>query len=118
MRNFLTVPRQLEKLLLFGMLVCLDTFLYATTFLPIRIVIGVFSTLFSLVTRWVGGRMSVISFHSLEDRIVKQSFAQQAINASFELKVLTRKPIMASPEELESNPRSRSAKMRVAERIA
>ena len=66
----------------------------------------------------VGGRMSVISFHSLEDRIVKQSFAQQAINASFELKVLTRKPIMASPEELESNPRSRSAKMRVAERIA
>ena len=66
----------------------------------------------------VGGRMSVISLHSLEDRIVKQSFAQQAINASFELKVLTRKPIMASPEELESNPRSRSAKMRVAERIA
>ena len=66
----------------------------------------------------VGGRMSVISFHSLEDRIVKQSFAQQAMNAGFELKVLTRKPIMASPEELESNPRSRSAKMRVAERIA
>ena len=55
MRNFLTVPRQLEKLLLFGMLVCLDTFLYVTTFLPIRIVIGVFSTLFSLVSRWVGG---------------------------------------------------------------
>ncbi|CAN0050001.1 unnamed protein product, partial [Hapterophycus canaliculatus] len=39
-RNFLTVPRQLERLLLFGMLVCLDTFLYVTTFLPIRIAIG------------------------------------------------------------------------------
>ncbi|CBJ30283.1 conserved unknown protein [Ectocarpus siliculosus] len=50
-RNFLTVPRQLERLLLFGMLVCLDTFLYVTTFLPIRIVIGVVSSLFSLLTR-------------------------------------------------------------------
>ncbi|CAM9210597.1 unnamed protein product [Ectocarpus sp. 4 AP-2014] len=50
-RNFLTVPRQLERLLLFGMLVCLDTFLYVTTFLPIRIVIGVVSSIFSLLTR-------------------------------------------------------------------
>eukprot|EP00752_Nemacystus_decipiens_P006564 g5910.t2 len=50
-RNFLTVPRQLERLLLFGMLVCLDTFLYVTTFLPIRIVIGLVTTLFSVVTR-------------------------------------------------------------------
>ncbi len=66
----------------------------------------------------IGGRISVISFHSLEDRIVKQSFAQPAMNAGFELKILTRKPITASPEELESNPRSRSAKLRVAERIA
>ena len=52
-RNFLTVPRQLERLLLFGMLVCLDTFLYVTTFLPIRIVIGLVTTLFSVITRSV-----------------------------------------------------------------
>lgn len=50
-RNFLTVPRQLERLLLFGMLVCLDTFLYVTTFLPIRIVIGVVSAVVSFVTK-------------------------------------------------------------------
>ncbi|CAN0002656.1 unnamed protein product, partial [Ectocarpus fasciculatus] len=50
-RNFLTVPRQLERLLLFGMLVCLDTFLYVTTFLPIRIVIGLVASLFSVLTR-------------------------------------------------------------------
>eukprot|EP00903_Cladosiphon_okamuranus_P019630 g18050.t1 len=50
-RNFLTVPRQLERLLLFGMLVCLDTFLYVTTFLPIRIAIGLVTTIFSLITR-------------------------------------------------------------------
>lgn len=50
-KNFLTVPRQLERMLLFGMLVCLDTFLYVTTFLPIRIVIGLVSALVSLVRR-------------------------------------------------------------------
>lgn len=66
----------------------------------------------------IGGRISVISFHSLEDRIVKQSFAQPAMDAGFNLKILTKKPITASPEELEQNPRSRSAKLRVAERIA
>lgn len=59
-----------------------------------------------------GGRLAVISFHSLEDRIVKQ-----ALNADPTLKVLTRKPIQASEEELEANPRSRSAKLRVAEKI-
>ena len=59
-----------------------------------------------------GGRIVVISFHSLEDRIVKRAFADNS-----ELKVLTRKPLQASPAELETNPRSRSAKLRVAERI-
>ena len=59
-----------------------------------------------------GGRIAVISFHSLEDRIVKQ-----ALNENPELKVLTKKPIQASEEELEANPRSRSAKLRVAERL-
>jgi 16S rRNA (cytosine1402-N4)-methyltransferase len=65
----------------------------------------------------IGGRLAVISFHSLEDRIVKRAIAQQPYDAGFELKVITRKPITASPEELAENPRSRSAKLRVAERI-
>jgi 16S rRNA (cytosine1402-N4)-methyltransferase len=59
-----------------------------------------------------GGRLAVISFHSLEDRIVKHAFVD-----NHQLKVLTRKPVQASPAELEQNPRSRSAKLRVAERI-
>ncbi len=59
-----------------------------------------------------GGRLVVISFHSLEDRIVKQ-----AIVADDSLKNLTKKPIQASEEELLENPRSRSAKLRIGERI-
>ena len=59
-----------------------------------------------------GGRFVVISFHSLEDRMVKHAFAQDD-----RLKVLTSKPITASEEELDANPRSRSAKLRIAERI-
>ncbi|MFK7768000.1 MAG: 16S rRNA (cytosine(1402)-N(4))-methyltransferase RsmH [Mariniblastus sp.] len=58
-----------------------------------------------------GGRLAVISFHSLEDRIVKQ-----AMNESLIVNVLTKKPIQASDAELEENPRSRSAKLRVCER--
>ncbi len=59
-----------------------------------------------------GGRIVVISFHSLEDRIVKQ-----ALNENSELEVLTRKPLRATEEELAVNPRSRSAKLRVAKRL-
>lgn len=59
-----------------------------------------------------GGRLAVISFHSLEDRIVKQ-----AIVADQQLKNLTKKPIQASESELNENPRARSAKLRVAEKL-
>ncbi len=58
-----------------------------------------------------GGRLAVISFHSLEDRITKQ-----AIAADDTLKNLTKRPIQASEEELDENPRARSAKLRVAEK--
>ncbi|MES2273472.1 MAG: 16S rRNA (cytosine(1402)-N(4))-methyltransferase RsmH [Chlamydiota bacterium] len=59
-----------------------------------------------------GGRMGAISFHSLEDRIVKNTFR----DARGKLKIITKKPVTASAEEIKKNPRSRSAKLRAAER--
>ena len=62
-----------------------------------------------------GGRLVVISFHSLEDRIVKDAMRDGAHHGLYQL--LTKKPVTATEEEIESNPRSRSAKLRAAERM-
>jgi 16S rRNA (cytosine1402-N4)-methyltransferase len=62
------------------------------------------------------GRMIVLSYHSIEDRLVKHAFQRLAREGSF--RVLTKKVIQPGAEEVRDNPRARSAKMRVAERIA
>ena len=76
-----------------------------------------------------GGRLAVITFHSLEDRIVKNAMAQAAKGCTFppefpvcicgkkpQIDLVTRKPITSGEEELQQNPRARSAKLRVAEK--
>lgn len=76
-----------------------------------------------------GGRICIITFHSLEDRIVKNAFKELSLDCicpphlpmcqcdkKSEVKIITRKPIVPTDEEIEVNPRSRSAKLRVAEK--
>jgi len=77
-----------------------------------------------------GGRLAVIAFHSLEDRLVKQYFRRESQDCicppsqpictcghKASLRELTRKPIRPQPEEVQRNPRSRSARLRVAEKL-
>ncbi|MBR2862503.1 MAG: 16S rRNA (cytosine(1402)-N(4))-methyltransferase RsmH [Bacteroidaceae bacterium] len=64
-----------------------------------------------------GGRVAIITFHSLEDRLVKQYFREESsYGEESELMILTKTPVVASAVELVSNPRSRSAKLRAAKR--
>jgi 16S rRNA (cytosine1402-N4)-methyltransferase len=62
------------------------------------------------------GRIAIIAFHSLEDRIVK-NFIKKQSGLSGQLKIVTKKPVLPSPSEIKINSRSRSAKLRVAEKI-
>jgi len=62
-----------------------------------------------------GGRICIISFHSLEDRMVKETFRR--LEKQGEMRILTKKPVTPSEEEQRRNPRSRSAKLRCAERV-
>jgi 16S rRNA (cytosine1402-N4)-methyltransferase len=88
------------------------------TFQALRIVVNqelaVLERFLDRAPQWLKpeGRLGIISFHSLEDRIVKHRLREHP-----ELRVLTKKPILPSPEEIEQNGRSRSAKLRWAERI-
>jgi 16S rRNA (cytosine1402-N4)-methyltransferase len=65
-----------------------------------------------------GARMVVITFHSLEDRIVKHTMRALAQREGASVRVLTKKPVVPQPDEIERNPRARSAKLRAMERVA
>jgi 16S rRNA (cytosine1402-N4)-methyltransferase len=89
------------------------------TFQALRIAVNqeleVLKILLEKAPHWLapGGRIAIISFHSLEDRLVKHGLKENP-----DLKVITKKPLIATPEELNENPRARSAKLRVAERLS
>jgi len=88
------------------------------TFQALRIAVNreldVLETLMQIAPTWLnlGGRLVLISFHSLEDRIVKHRLKESSL-----LKVLTKKPVIAGEDEIQANVRARSAKLRIAERI-
>ncbi|MBD2234837.1 16S rRNA (cytosine(1402)-N(4))-methyltransferase RsmH [Phormidium tenue] len=88
------------------------------TFQALRIAVNqelkVLETLLKVAPSWLtpGGRLVIISFHSLEDRLVKHT-----LKDALDLKVITKKPVIATETEVGQNPRARSAKLRVAERV-
>ncbi|WP_238388951.1 16S rRNA (cytosine(1402)-N(4))-methyltransferase RsmH [Roseimaritima ulvae] len=88
------------------------------TFQALRIAVndelGILEKTLRQATNWLnpGGRIAVISFHSLEDRIVKNQFRDAP-----QLEVITRKPLRPSDAEVHANPRARSAKLRIAEKL-
>lgn len=88
------------------------------TFQALRIAVNqeleVLATLLVKAPQWLlpGGRLAIISFHSLEDRMVKHRLKENP-----DLHIITKKPIIATEAEIVTNPRSRSAKLRIAERI-
>jgi 16S rRNA (cytosine1402-N4)-methyltransferase len=65
-----------------------------------------------------GARLVLITFHSLEDRIVKHTLRALAQREDARIRILTKKPVLPRPDEVEHNPRARSAKLRAAERVA
>ena len=64
-----------------------------------------------------GGRLCVVAFHSLEDRVVKHTFRSLAGGENPTITLLTKKPVVADTEEIQQNPRARSAKLRIAQRL-
>lgn len=74
----------------------------------------------AVVTRRLrtGARLVVLTFHSLEDRIVKHTLRALAQKENALIRVLTKRPVTPQPDEIERNPRARSAKLRAAERVA
>ncbi|MCX7641696.1 MAG: 16S rRNA (cytosine(1402)-N(4))-methyltransferase, partial [Elusimicrobiales bacterium] len=91
------------------------------TFLALRVAVNYeFENLTKVLQKVIhilapGGRIAVITFHSLEDRIVKETFRFMAKMGGW--KLITKKPLIPSQQEIEQNPRSRSAKLRVIEKI-
>jgi 16S rRNA (cytosine1402-N4)-methyltransferase len=90
--------------------------------------LGEIQSLLQVVTRSAGsllkpgGRVVLISFHSLEDRLVKDSFREASkgdmkLKRPASLEILTKKPVVAGEQESLRNPRSRSAKLRAAEKL-
>lgn len=88
------------------------------TFQALRIAVndelGILERTMAAAPKWIapGGRIAVISFHSLEDRIIKNAFRNDD-----RWNILTKKPLRPTASEVQENPRSRSAKLRVAERV-